>query len=179
VALDSERIVVSLDRKCLGAKVPGRSRSADRRDIFDKETRRNLAFAADAAIMEIGCRFGTCARIGWASIWHGHPGLADASRGTLPLHVDQPARGLCQKALRTTRRHYECVGVWRARPSILVGHAAKKNRSSCIAKVLRRSIFGLQPWRLRSAGNANALGDPAAYWTVRGQNHSLAAAGRG
>ena len=44
-----EREVASLDRKCLGAKMPGRSRSADGRDIFDEETRRKpLAFAADA-----------------------------------------------------------------------------------------------------------------------------------
>ena len=42
-------IVASLDRKCLGAKMPGRSRGADGRDISDKETRRKpLAFAADA-----------------------------------------------------------------------------------------------------------------------------------
>jgi hypothetical protein len=63
-------MVVSLDRKCLGAKVPGRSRGSDRRDIFDKETRRKpLAFAADAAAMEIGRRFGTGAGIGCLRIW--------------------------------------------------------------------------------------------------------------
>lgn len=46
------REVASLDRKCLGAERPGRSWNADRRDIFDKETRRKaLAFAADAAPM--------------------------------------------------------------------------------------------------------------------------------
>ena len=43
------RIVASLDRKCLGAKMLGRSVSADRRDIFDEETRRKpLVLAADA-----------------------------------------------------------------------------------------------------------------------------------
>ena len=43
------RVVASLDRKCLGPKMPGQSGRADGRDIFDEETRRKpLAFAADA-----------------------------------------------------------------------------------------------------------------------------------
>ena len=45
---DSERIVASLDRKCLGHKA-FRESGTSLRGIFDKETRRKpLAFAADA-----------------------------------------------------------------------------------------------------------------------------------
>jgi hypothetical protein len=48
-SFQQRRIVASLDRKCLGAKMLGVNGSGDRRDIFDKETRRKpLAFAADA-----------------------------------------------------------------------------------------------------------------------------------
>jgi hypothetical protein len=42
-------VVASLDRKCAGRKMWGRSAAFRGRDIFDKETRRKaLAFAADA-----------------------------------------------------------------------------------------------------------------------------------
>ena len=48
---DREWMVASLDRKCLGVKMPVRGGGPDRRDIFDKETRRKpLGFAADAAV---------------------------------------------------------------------------------------------------------------------------------
>jgi hypothetical protein len=63
--MNSVRMVASLDRKCLGAKKAVRSGRADRRDIFDKETRRKpMVFAADAAprrrtVMEKEGRFGS------------------------------------------------------------------------------------------------------------------------
>jgi hypothetical protein len=58
VVVHNGRFVASLDRKCLGPKMPGQSGSPDGRDIFDKETRRKpLAFAADAVSYGISIAF--------------------------------------------------------------------------------------------------------------------------
>ena len=51
------RVVASLDRKCLGAGTFGETRAVDRRDIFDKETRRK-PLSRRTRVMEIERRFG-------------------------------------------------------------------------------------------------------------------------
>ena len=80
-------MVASLDRKCLGAKMPERSRRSDCRDIFDKEARRKPADEECGELWNLNGLFFACSSLSISDEMHFHRGqISEANANSYGVH---------------------------------------------------------------------------------------------